>query len=42
MDRARLFLDVHCERQRGSGHKMQEGKILLGVRKNCFVMEVVK
>lgn len=33
--RAKLFLEILSDRARGNGHKLQQGKFQLNVRKKC-------
>jgi len=41
-DRDRLFSRACCNRTRGNGFKLKEGKLSLAIRKKPFTMRVVK
>jgi len=39
---ANLFSKACCDRTRGNGFQLKEGKFRLAIRKKCFTMRVVK
>jgi len=41
-DGYRLFLEAYRGRTRGSGHKLQEGKFQVGIKKIFFIVREVK